>query len=471
MTCYLQVLSTMAFKDVLSNHRLPAVTVTSVPTVPLQYSRSWQFTTLHPWLKGKFVVTHHEHTVFVLDPVNGVLVGASTFQEHVLSVSISGGFLYILLAATSSKSIVRVALHHSYVPVEDILKKPFPCEVNISSPSSSLENLLREADSEGSAPSDKELPLVKQACETVSVSKSVDNDIGTNERPMESSTQSTHIQKLTSLNDFTSESQCASEVMNDSSGSGDGGSGDGGSGDGGSGDGVSGCGDGVSGSVDGVSGSSDGGSGDGGSGDGVSRSGDTLTRTTSDSTVTAHHRIEEIHGTDESPGNLSTDIMFKDSSRTDHNLLLKANSKENSQEDQSAVYFSFERPLCVECPGEGDNVTAAVSTADNAVSHVPVTCGQDEVGGLNDSTHNPVITDPTNSSTQNVTNNTIDAELQSGTATSTAQVEVPSTDKEQSRRMRMLQAGGDDIVADSKPSRKKKRRSTKGKKLSSATSK
>ncbi len=132
----------MGFKDALSTHYLPALVINSISTAPLHFNRLWQFSTLHPWLGGKYVVTFYDSTIFVLDPINGLLVGAATLLASIKSVSISGGFLYILSA---SKSIVRVAMHHSYVTkTYDWGKKlKFTAYTSVSnSPMGSLERLL-----------------------------------------------------------------------------------------------------------------------------------------------------------------------------------------------------------------------------------------------------------------------------------------------------------------------------------------
>lgn len=156
----------MGFKEALSSHHLPAVVINSVPTSPLCFSRSWQFSTLHPMLGGKFVVTFQENTIFVLDPVNGVIVGAASLKDNIKSVSMSGGFLYILSGAVS-KAIFRVAVHHSYVTMEcepakhlrSTLSTP-SSSVN-NSPKGSLENLCKDP---GWSSTEMNLKIEKDPC-------------------------------------------------------------------------------------------------------------------------------------------------------------------------------------------------------------------------------------------------------------------------------------------------------------------
>ena len=138
----------MAFKEVLSSRNLPPVVFNSVPTSSVQFSRSWQFSTLHPILGGKFIVTFQEKILLILDPRNGAVLGVAALQHDIKSVVPSGGFLYVL-----SKVPVRVAVHHSYVTMEYEPKRLLrstlstPCTSVGNSPLGSLENLAKEAQS------------------------------------------------------------------------------------------------------------------------------------------------------------------------------------------------------------------------------------------------------------------------------------------------------------------------------------
>ena len=132
----------MAFKGVLSSQPLPAIAINSIFASSVQYSRLWQFSTLHAMLDGKFIVTFHENVLFLLDPRNGTVLGATAFQSDVKAVVTSGGFLYILC-----DTLVRVAVHHSYVTMEYETKRILnstvstPCTSVGNSPLGSLENL------------------------------------------------------------------------------------------------------------------------------------------------------------------------------------------------------------------------------------------------------------------------------------------------------------------------------------------
>lgn len=93
------------------------------------------------------MVTFHENVIFVLDPVNGAVVGVAILQDAIRSLSISGGFLYILSNAPS-KALVRVALHHAYVTMEYDVKKElkfslYGSATNINSSQDSLESLFK----------------------------------------------------------------------------------------------------------------------------------------------------------------------------------------------------------------------------------------------------------------------------------------------------------------------------------------
>lgn len=97
------------------------------------------------------MATFQENAVFVLDPLNGVIVGAAVLKNNVKSVSTSGGFLYILCDA-KSKAIVRVVVHHSFVTMESETKRQLqsnqstPCVSLNSSPIGSLESLVKDVD-------------------------------------------------------------------------------------------------------------------------------------------------------------------------------------------------------------------------------------------------------------------------------------------------------------------------------------
>lgn len=137
----------MGFKEALSSDHLPSVMFNSIRTSPLCFSRSWQFSTLQSMLGGKFVITFQGSTLFVLDSMNGVVVGAAILKHNIKSVSISGGSLYILTSAVSKAAIVRVGVHYSYVTVENEPRKLLsawstPSTSVNNSPMGSLENLV-----------------------------------------------------------------------------------------------------------------------------------------------------------------------------------------------------------------------------------------------------------------------------------------------------------------------------------------
>ena len=127
------------------------ITINSAPTSSVGYSRWWQFSTLHPLLGGKFVATFQDNAIFVLDPLNGVVVGAAVLKNAIKSISTSGGFLYILCDA-KSKAIVRVAVHHSFVTMESETQRYLhsnvssPCISVNNSPMGSLESLTKDVD-------------------------------------------------------------------------------------------------------------------------------------------------------------------------------------------------------------------------------------------------------------------------------------------------------------------------------------
>ena len=140
----------MAFKEALSSQHLPAVIIHSQPTSVGIFSRSWQFSSFYPLLDGKFVVSFQENSLFVLDPINGEVVGVAGLKDSIKSVSTSGGFLYILPeVASKAAAIIRVAVHYSYVTTENESRKLVPSTPSTSmsnSPTGSLENLAANAE-------------------------------------------------------------------------------------------------------------------------------------------------------------------------------------------------------------------------------------------------------------------------------------------------------------------------------------
>jgi hypothetical protein len=98
-------------------------------------------------LGGKFVVTFHNNTLFILDSINGMVVGVVVFKDGIKSVSTSGGFLFILTNGVSKGTvIVRVAVHYSYVTAKsEVLKLPRSATSSVSnSPMGSCESLIRD---------------------------------------------------------------------------------------------------------------------------------------------------------------------------------------------------------------------------------------------------------------------------------------------------------------------------------------
>ena len=112
-----QVTLTTKFRGPLSSGQFPHVPThnwspgggSSCP----QFSESWQFSLVLPWLGG-LVVTHHDHTLWVLDPATSTVAGVLYLEHTITSVAIGGKFVYVLCDGLS-RPLARFAAHSSYL--------------------------------------------------------------------------------------------------------------------------------------------------------------------------------------------------------------------------------------------------------------------------------------------------------------------------------------------------------------------
>ncbi len=116
------MLRTVVFKEALSTRSLPRVPLHSWSSLVPSYNRAWQFTAILPWVGENFVVTRSEHTLFILDPENGLIVGVLTLGHQITDISISRSFVY-LLCNDLKKPLCRISVKQSFLRA---LKRALP---------------------------------------------------------------------------------------------------------------------------------------------------------------------------------------------------------------------------------------------------------------------------------------------------------------------------------------------------------
>ena len=106
----------MAFKEALSTRHLPTVNVKSVASLQPQFSKTWQFTLLQPWITDRFILTLHNNTLFVLDPEEGKIIGTLSLQCSISALAASGGHIFLIYQATTTlRKIVKLSIHPALV--------------------------------------------------------------------------------------------------------------------------------------------------------------------------------------------------------------------------------------------------------------------------------------------------------------------------------------------------------------------
>ena len=70
---------------------------------------------LHPWIADRFILSHHDNTLFVLDPEEGNIVGVLSLKSSISALATSHGHLFVLGRGGSSGAILRLSIHPSFV--------------------------------------------------------------------------------------------------------------------------------------------------------------------------------------------------------------------------------------------------------------------------------------------------------------------------------------------------------------------
>ncbi len=119
------MLRTVVFKEALSTQSLPRVPLYSWSSLIPSYNRAWQFTAVLPWVGENFVVTLSDHTLFILDPENGLIVGVLTLGHQISDISITRSFVYIL-CNDLKKPVCRISVKQSFLRALKRVLPPSP---------------------------------------------------------------------------------------------------------------------------------------------------------------------------------------------------------------------------------------------------------------------------------------------------------------------------------------------------------
>ena len=106
-----QVISTSKYREALGLRSIPIIPLLGInPSHPVITDRT-QFTLLHLW-SGKFVITHHQHALWVLDPSCNSVVAALAECLPIIDITCCKDSVYLLRPAKSP--IVKLTLHADF---------------------------------------------------------------------------------------------------------------------------------------------------------------------------------------------------------------------------------------------------------------------------------------------------------------------------------------------------------------------
>ncbi len=110
------------YKEALSTQALPRVPLHSWSSLVPSYNRAWQFNAVLPWVGEHFVITCSEHTLFILDPKNGLIVGVLAIGHAITDIAVTRSFVY-LLCNDLKKPICRISVKQAFLRA---LKRALP---------------------------------------------------------------------------------------------------------------------------------------------------------------------------------------------------------------------------------------------------------------------------------------------------------------------------------------------------------
>ena len=111
--CYIhyQVISTSKYREALGLCSIPIIPLLGInPSHPVINDRT-QFTLLHSWC-GKFVITHHQHALWVLDPSSNSVVATLAGRLPIIDITCNKDSVYLL--QPDKCPIVKLTIHADF---------------------------------------------------------------------------------------------------------------------------------------------------------------------------------------------------------------------------------------------------------------------------------------------------------------------------------------------------------------------
>ena len=106
-----QVLSTSKYREALGQDSIPIIPLLGViPSHPIISDRT-QFTMLYLWAK-KYIITHNQHALWVLDPSCSAVVASLADQSPIIDITCSGESVYLL--RPQKPVIVKLSIHADF---------------------------------------------------------------------------------------------------------------------------------------------------------------------------------------------------------------------------------------------------------------------------------------------------------------------------------------------------------------------
>lgn len=106
-----QVISTSKYREALTLRSIPIIPLLGVnPSHPVITDRT-QFTLLHSWC-GKFVITHHQHALWVLDPSCSSVVATLAERLPIIDITCYKDSVYLL--RPDKCPVVKLTIHTDF---------------------------------------------------------------------------------------------------------------------------------------------------------------------------------------------------------------------------------------------------------------------------------------------------------------------------------------------------------------------
>ena len=106
-----QVISTSKYREALGLRSIPIIPLLGIsPSHPVITDRT-QFTLLHLW-RGRFVITHHQHALWVLDPSCNSVVATLAERLPIIDITCNKDSVYLL--RPTKYPIVKLTLHADF---------------------------------------------------------------------------------------------------------------------------------------------------------------------------------------------------------------------------------------------------------------------------------------------------------------------------------------------------------------------